>query len=486
MTDLHTIEIAGTPNCKTFPIVNETRVVFGRSSNCVGTIPEDNRMSRRHFRVEAQFPELKLRDLGSLHGTIVQRTAQSEEQPYGGKHRKGKKKAMAVAYLTSGAIVRAGQTVFEVQLSPHCFICCHSIPSEDAQSSEIRPGIYICSECLSHKDKKAWEERIQKWKRCLLCGENTGHEIPNAGAGAYICRACRRRAYQDVDILSSLLHKTEEIREDRPNTITDYELLKLLGVGSMGASFIGRRKDNSRVAIKIFLPKIAARSVIKQYFLEKLEQYQNIKHPHLVSCYDFGYAASGFYLVQEYCRGESISRSLAHTGGMITYKQAVPIIFQALEGLDFLHSKGIYHRNLKPQNLLLTENTTVKLTDWAICSEYEKLGLSSHTMTGMISDIPGYVPREQLTHFADMNAASDIWSMAAILYLMLTAHLPRHFSDDQHQLDVVLEEEVVHIKKRNPKVPGTLADVIHRALSEDPRKRYQTAMEFRKALENAI
>ncbi len=484
--NLHVVEIAGNVVRKTFAIENGERMVFGRSSHCVGRLTEDDRISRRHFRVEVHLPEVKLRDLGSRHGTFVRdQSEEGEEERYGIKKRKiGKKYSFSVAYLGNGDKIRAGKTLLEADIPTCCWLCNGTIPEENKKVCQIKPGIYLCVQCTHHQVPAKILKQINTYLQCSSCGQNIAEEIPNPGAGAYICKACRKQAVHEITMMQGLLTKTEDVWAQKPGVISDYQLHRLLGIGSMGVVYSGRKQDNTKIAIKIMLPKIAARAFYKQQFLENLSKYHHLKHSNIISYLDFGFASTGFYLVQEYCKGHSVAHLLANAGGKLPLEQVKNILIQALEGLIFLHQQKIFHRDLKPHNLLLTEANVVKIGDWFISNEFENMGFSNSIMTGMIGDLPGYMPREQLANFEQMNASSDVWSLAAIGYLMITGSLPRNFQEDIHPLAAVLEEDVVPILTRNPNISQKWAEVIDRGLKDNMEERYSSAQEFLKALKS--
>ncbi|HET9314710.1 MAG TPA: protein kinase, partial [Vicinamibacteria bacterium] len=159
---------------------------------------------------------------------------------------------------------------------------------------------------------------------------------------------------------------------------------------------------------------------------------------------------------------------------------------QALAGLAHAHARGVVHRDLKPENLLLGgDDARVKIADFGLAKSFEQAGWSGLTATGAVAGTLFFMPREQLTSFRVVRPVSDVWSMAATLYFLLTRQYARDFRPGQDPLQVILGGGVVPIRARDPRIPETVARVIDRALADDPEQRYPTAAEFRADLERA-
>jgi serine/threonine protein kinase len=126
-----------------------------------------------------------------------------------------------------------------------------------------------------------------------------------------------------------------------------------------------------------------------------------------------------------------------------------------------------------------------KIADLGFAKNFAQAGLSGMTMTGQIAGTVAYMPREQVTNFKYVKPVSDVWSMGATFYHMLTGALPREMHLFQDPIEAILHNPVVPIEQRDPGIPLSIAEVINRALSNDPAMRYQDAQEFRAALEMA-
>ncbi|MCU0242945.1 MAG: serine/threonine protein kinase, partial [Vicinamibacteria bacterium] len=175
-------------------------------------------------------------------------------------------------------------------------------------------------------------------------------------------------------------------------------------------------------------------------------------------------------------------------GGPLPLAMAAPLILQALDGLAHAHQKGFIHRDLKPENLLLadTAGRQIKISDFGLAKNFVVAGLSGMTATGDYAGTFSYMPREQITSFRALKPVSDVWSLGATLYFVLTGRHARDFGPDRDPLQVILGTPCVPIRNRDPRIPAAVAAVIDRALADTILERYASAEEFKLALERAL
>lgn len=162
---------------------------------------------------------------------------------------------------------------------------------------------------------------------------------------------------------------------------------------------------------------------------------------------------------------------------------------QTLKGLQFAHDQGIVHRDLKPQNLLLQQaerGWMVRIADFGLAKSFEQAGLSGMTATGTAAGTPGFMPREQLTNYRHLDPASDVWSIAATFYSLLTGCVPREFPPGVDPIRVVLQHPPVPIRERDPSIPAELAAVFDRALEDDLSKRYRNVIQLTRDLRKVL
>ena len=296
--------------------------------------------------------------------------------------------------------------------------------------------------------------------------------------------------------------------------INGYELEKKLGEGGFGAVYRARRKkDGQQMALKIMLAKVAVSNDARQKFLREVEVMKDLLHRNIVALLDHGSAGSAFYFIMELCEGGSVADLMKEHGGKLSLAQATPIMRDCLEGLAHAHGKGFVHRDLKPQNILLAKAPArnpaftrpgppeggtpnqlpprasewiAKIGDFGMAKSFQQAGLSGMTVTGNYAGTPGFMPREQVINFRQVKPVTDVWSLGATFYCMLTGQIPRDFPRGVDPMEVVLGGKIVPIRERDASISKKLAAVIDHSLVVNPKERFQDATEFRKALEAVL
>jgi serine/threonine protein kinase len=327
--------------------------------------------------------------------------------------------------------------------------------------------------------------------RCSQCGKDVAAEVGPGRWGDYACQSCQTEALSDpaAALVKEMLSRAGSPATPSPSDLSVYELGKKLGEGGMGAVYLARRKrDCAQVALKVMLAKVAVNEYLRQKFLLEIEITRDLRHPNIIELFDYGSAGSGFYFAMELCTGGSVDGLMARRGGKLSLAEAGPIILQVLEGLSFAHDGGFVHRDIKPQNILLTAERSgvAKLADFGLAKNWQKAGLSGMTATGEAAGTPYFMPREQLTNFKYVKPVSDVWSIGSTLYHMLTGDYPRNFQRGQDPMEVILRGGVTPILNRDSNIPKRVAEVSDRSLADNVKARYQTAAEFREALAKAL
>jgi len=293
------------------------------------------------------------------------------------------------------------------------------------------------------------------------------------------------RTPSDIDLLVEL----EGSRTAAPAAVAGYALGAVLGRGGMGVVHLATRlSDGATVALKLMRPEAAVDAHAREVFDREIAVTESLRHPNVVTLYAHGSEGDTFFFAMEYCAGGSLSSALLERASPLEPEVAARVALQALEGLSFAHDKGFIHRDIKPENILLADPgmNVVKLTDFGLAKSFQQAGLSGMTATGFAAGTLQFMPREQLTNFRQLRPASDVWSMGATLYYMLTLRYARDFQPGKDPLAVVLGGNVVPVRERNPQVPASLAAVVDRAVEDDLLRRYPSGTEFRNALRQAL
>ena len=488
IVELHVVK--GPLQGKQFAFDQHDTFVCGRADCHVQMPPEDKTSSRHHFLLETNPPEAVVRDLGSLNGTWVNGVKQGgrkkDELPEQAAQRR-----FPQVRLKDGDRVQVGETTLlvRVEVPALCCECERPIAAVDRNACAWIGGTFICPPCKK-KLVAAANPAKPAPVRCQQCGKDVTSEIGQGCRGEYVCEACREKAKPDpAALLEQLLQKAKQSPGKTPE-ISGYKIEKKLGEGAFGAVYRAvRKRDDQRVAVKIMLAKVAVSADAREKFSREIEVMKDLLHRNIVAMLDRGSAGSAFYFIMEYCEGGSVADVMEQQGGKLPLVQAGPIMRDCLEGLAYAHAKGFVHRDLKPHNILLggrDGNRVVKIGDFGMAKSFEQAGLSGMTVTGDYAGTPAFMPREQVINFRQVKPVTDVWSLGATFYCMLTGQIPRDFPRGVDPMEVVLGGKVIPIRERDAGVPRKLAAVIDRSLVVSPKERFQDATEFRKALEAAL
>jgi len=242
-----------------------------------------------------------------------------------------------------------------------------------------------------------------------------------------------------------------------------YRVEGTLGQGGMGAVLLATdTRLDRKVAIKRILGEAAGNRMAVNRFLTEAKSIAALNHPNVVQIYDYGRANDGPFLIMEYVDGGSLL-DRCHDGA-IPFESAVDLACQLCDGLAKAHDVGIIHRDIKPANVLLTKDGTPKLTDFGLAKA--QAGDHGQTMTGAVLGTPDFMPPEQRRDASLVDHRSDLWSLAATVYQMVTGRSPKIIRFDL--------------------LPAELTKVLGKALEDAKDDRYQTARELRDSLKACL
>jgi serine/threonine-protein kinase len=273
-----------------------------------------------------------------------------------------------------------------------------------------------------------------------------------------------------------------------------YQILDRLGIGGMGEIFKVRHIHlNELRVIKIMRPNIAADDQGMQRFLQEARTSTMIKHKNLAMLYDFAQLDDGsYYMVWEFIDGTNIQKWIGQNGAMPA-RLAIEISMQALSGLDHLHSMGLIHRDISPENIMLSQDhhgkLLVKVIDFGIAKQLaEGEGSQGLTQTGMFLGKLKYASPEQagfLKEGEHLDPRSDLYSFGIVMYEMLAGRAPFQATNPHGYILKHVTEKPLPIHELNPavKVPPQLESVIMKSLEKSRDNRYATAADFEHALE---
>jgi serine/threonine-protein kinase len=472
----------------TFNFEDHETFIFGRAKDCHARLAKDDiTASRHHFILEVNPPDVRLRDLGSLNKTLVNGIG------YGGREfwespDEAVKRNYPTVDLHDGDEIRVGETIFKVIMQAYCRDCGLEIPDSFKPLCKISDFLYLCGSCRNKGDSEDANTVLTRARSCELCGKDVSGEM-GARPGVYTCEACRTKGAANLaSMLERYVHKSDAPTEMVGAGITMYDVGKKIGEGAMGEVFVARRKsDGMQAAVKVMLAKVAVDEYSRQMFLREIKEMDRLDHPNIVKMLSYGSYGSSFYFVMEYCQGGSLS-DLYKRRGPLNLTEATPIFSQALEGLAAAHQLGTVHRDLKPPNILMTESHggIVKIADFGLAKNFEKSGLSGFTVTGAAGGTPEFMPREQYTNYKYVKPSTDVFSIGATFYYLLTGKFVRDFSSKEDRISVVLNKDVIPIQNRGVSIPPQTAKVINRSISDDAGERYSSSVEMLQELRDAL
>ena len=253
-----------------------------------------------------------------------------------------------------------------------------------------------------------------------------------------------------------------------------YEITELIGVGGMAEVYKGIDvMDHKDVAIKILKKEYAENEDFLRRFRNESKAIAVLSHPNIVKIYDVGFSEKIQYIVMEYIDGITLKEYIEEEK-VLTWKDTVHFVIQILRALHHAHDKGIVHRDIKPQNIMMFTDGTIKVMDFGIAKFAREEG---KTATDQAIGSVHYISPEQASGDVT-DARSDIYSVGAMMYEMLTGSKP--FDNDNPVAIAVMHMQDIPERPRalNPDIPDGLEEIVLRAMEKNPEDRYQSTAEM--------
>jgi len=259
--------------------------------------------------------------------------------------------------------------------------------------------------------------------------------------------------------------------------IGKYQIVGKIGQGAMGEVF--KAHDpllNRLVAVKTITGSPSAESDAHKRFLREAQSAARLNHPNIITVYDLGEEQGRIFMAMELLEGTDL-REIINTHAVTDLGQKLAFMEQVCDGLAYAHAKQIVHRDLKPGNIHVQPSGQIKIMDFGLA----RLGASEMTATGTVMGTPNYMSPEQVRG-EKADARSDIFSLGAVFYELLTAHKAFDADSIHAVLFQVLEHDPEPVRHWAEDVPEILVEVVHRALEKDAARRFQDAGQMRDAL----
>jgi serine/threonine-protein kinase len=257
-----------------------------------------------------------------------------------------------------------------------------------------------------------------------------------------------------------------------------YRLERRLGHGGMASVYLARDSELDRpVAVKLLAENVAGDEGLRRRFVREARLAARLSHPNVVSIYDAGADEDRPYIVMEYVEGVTLAELLAGRG-RLPPDEARHLAPQACRGLAHAHHAGLIHRDVKPQNLLLRSDGTLKIADFGIARAAEGTAL---TQAGTVLGTAAYLSPEQALG-EEVTSATDIYSLGAVLYELLTGRPPLEPESLADLAEQQRRPSIAPVRELAPDVPRDLEDVVMRCLARNPAYRPPSAGELEREL----
>ncbi len=252
-----------------------------------------------------------------------------------------------------------------------------------------------------------------------------------------------------------------------------------------GMAIVYKARDvilNRNVAVKVLRDEFTTDAEFIKRFETEAQSAARLTHANIVSIYDVGVDDGIYYIVMELVQGKTLKEIIVEEKGPLPWKWSMNVAIQIAAALDVAHCNNIIHRDIKPHNIIITEDGTAKITDFGIAKAVSNSTITAFGTT--IGSVHYFSPEHARGGYTD--AKSDIYSLGVVMYEMLTGKVP---FDADTPVSVALkhmQEEPVEPIKLNPNIPEAINKIIMKAIQKDPMLRYQTSMDLLKDLKEAL
>ena len=474
--------------------------------------PDDPYVSRRHVFLEICPPSCRIRDLGT--------TGEGATNP---PHVNGE--PVVERELKDGDVIELGYTQLKVSIHAQVIQRTFKCP-ECGQLIRLLHGEAEPERCLqcAEKEKSLAPPFIAKLEvECWKCGSKLTERANSDG---------RAEELRDVAIYAC---ENCLSREDAfaGRMVNEYEILSCLGEGGMGVVYLIYHRPTARLLTLKQIKDMKNEMLVKR-FERETRLLKGLSHRNVVRFLGTSIDAKGApFLVTEYVPDGDLDGHVLKAGGRLPVKSSVQIVIELLRGLEFLHTQSVIHRDIKPPNILLrssnrgasnsykipatgNESLIPKLADFGLAKSYERAGGTRITKPGTAMGTLMFMPPEQVRDASAVREPADLYAVGQTLYYILTGRYSFDFPTPEdieqflknnpamwrnrhealaammqlqrirHPFQIILAEEPIAIRKREASLPLKLAGVVDKAVRKDASQRYQTAADFRHALQEAV
>ncbi|MBZ0285165.1 MAG: protein kinase, partial [Anaerolineae bacterium] len=267
-----------------------------------------------------------------------------------------------------------------------------------------------------------------------------------------------------------------------------YEVRDILGIGGMGAVYRAYQPSlNREVALKVLPPQLAAEREFIERFRREAQTAAGLEHAHIVPVYDYGVFGGLSYVIMRLLNGGSLAERLSQraiNNELPSLHETATVIKSLAGALDYAHSRGVVHRDIKANNIMFDDRGAAYVVDFGI-AKLTNASTTGLTGAGMIVGTPSYMAPEQWKG-ESVTPATDQYAMGALTYFMITGRLPFEAQSQTALMYKHLHEEPTPPQTWREELPASIQTVLNQALAKTPNDRYPTVTEFAEAFEDAI
>lgn len=258
-----------------------------------------------------------------------------------------------------------------------------------------------------------------------------------------------------------------------------YQLVRQIGRGGMALVFEGRDLMLERtVAVKLLRSDFSRDEAFQNRFRQEARAAANLSHPGIVTVYDFGIDPQGIFIVMEFVPGNDLKTRIQEKGAYQP-EEGIPLMIQACSALGYAHRSGIVHCDVKPHNMLVTNDSRLKITDFGIARALSTI--NAEERAEVVWGSPQYLSPEQAKG-EPPSPASDVYSLGVVMYELFTGMLPYSTNNDTELAKMREESSPTPPSAINPAIPQSLEKIILKVLSREPSARYRTADQLGRVL----
>lgn len=274
-----------------------------------------------------------------------------------------------------------------------------------------------------------------------------------------------------------------EIPADEPILGSRYKLVQTIGAGGMAVVYRAQDMMLERpVAIKLLRQDYSSDPAFRDRFHLEAKAAANLSHPNIVTVHDFGLDNHRLFLVMEFIPGTDL-KTILKQRGRLPVNEAIDLMVQACAGIGYAHRAGLVHCDIKPQNILVTPDQRLKITDFGIARALASIHPDEHSE--VIWGSPQYFSPEQASGLAP-SPASDVYSLGVVFYEMLTGRLPFDGQTATELAKQHRDSRPVSPRKFNPAIPIEVEQIVLKILAKEPSARYRTADQLGRVLSTVI